>query len=41
MKLDKNLVRIAGLTLATFLKEKGWEPTVVERDPAVRTGLHD
>ena len=29
---------IAGLTLANFLKEKGWEPTIVERDRAVRTG---
>jgi len=28
---------IAGLTLGILLKEKGWEPTIVERDPAVRT----
>ena len=27
---------IAGLTLAILLKEKGWEPTVIERDPAMR-----
>ena len=28
---------IAGLTLGILLKEKGWEPTVIERDPAMRT----
>lgn len=28
---------IAGLTLGILLKEKGWEPLVIERDPAVRT----
>lgn len=28
---------IAGLTLGILLKEKGWEPTIIERDPAVRT----
>ena len=28
---------IAGLTLAILLKERGWQPTIVERDPAVRT----
>jgi 2-polyprenyl-6-methoxyphenol hydroxylase-like FAD-dependent oxidoreductase len=28
---------IAGLTLSILLKEKGWEPLVIERDPAVRT----
>jgi 2-polyprenyl-6-methoxyphenol hydroxylase-like FAD-dependent oxidoreductase len=27
---------IAGLTLGILLKEKGWEPLVIERDPAVR-----
>ena len=27
---------IAGLTLGILLKEKGWEPTVIERDPAMR-----
>jgi 2-polyprenyl-6-methoxyphenol hydroxylase-like FAD-dependent oxidoreductase len=26
---------IAGLTLATLLKERGWEPLVIEREPAV------
>jgi 2-polyprenyl-6-methoxyphenol hydroxylase-like FAD-dependent oxidoreductase len=28
---------IAGLTLGVLLKEKGWEPTIIERDPAMRT----
>ena len=28
---------IAGLTLAILLKEKGWQPTIIERDPALRT----
>lgn len=28
---------IAGLTLGILLKEKGWEPTIIERDPAMRT----
>ncbi len=28
---------IAGLTLGILLKEKGWEPLVIERDPAMRT----
>ncbi len=28
---------IAGLTLATLLKEQGWSPVVLERDPAMRT----
>lgn len=28
---------IAGLTLGILLKEKGWEPTIVERDNALRT----
>lgn len=28
---------IAGLTLGILLKEKGWEPAIVERDPAMRT----
>ncbi|MDY9928011.1 FAD-dependent monooxygenase [Methanosarcina sp.] len=28
---------IAGLTLGILLKEKGWEPLVIERDTAVRT----
>jgi 2-polyprenyl-6-methoxyphenol hydroxylase-like FAD-dependent oxidoreductase len=28
---------IAGLTLGILLKERGWEPLVIERDPAVRT----
>ena len=28
---------IAGLTLGILLKEKGWQPTIIERDPAVRT----
>jgi 2-polyprenyl-6-methoxyphenol hydroxylase-like FAD-dependent oxidoreductase len=28
---------IAGLTLGILLKEKGWEPTIVERDKAMRT----
>lgn len=28
---------IAGLTLGILLKEKGWDPIIVERDPAVRT----
>lgn len=28
---------IAGITLAILLKEKGWEPTIVERDKAMRT----
>jgi len=27
---------IAGLTLGILLKEKGREPTIIERDPAVR-----
>jgi 2-polyprenyl-6-methoxyphenol hydroxylase-like FAD-dependent oxidoreductase len=28
---------IAGLTLAILLKERGWEPLVIERDPRLRT----
>jgi 2-polyprenyl-6-methoxyphenol hydroxylase-like FAD-dependent oxidoreductase len=28
---------IAGLTLAILLKERGWEPTIVERDAVLRT----
>ncbi|HLX94762.1 MAG TPA: FAD-dependent monooxygenase [Verrucomicrobiae bacterium] len=28
---------IAGLTLGILLKEKGYEPTIIERDPAIRT----
>jgi len=28
---------IAGLTLGILLKERGWDPTVVERDPAMRS----
>ncbi len=28
---------IAGLTLGILLKEKGWKPLVIERDPAMRT----
>jgi 2-polyprenyl-6-methoxyphenol hydroxylase-like FAD-dependent oxidoreductase len=28
---------IAGLTLAILLREDGWEPLVIERDPALRT----
>lgn len=28
---------IAGLTLGILLKERGWEPLVIERDPAMRT----
>jgi 2-polyprenyl-6-methoxyphenol hydroxylase-like FAD-dependent oxidoreductase len=28
---------IAGLTLGILLKEKGWEPTIIERHPAMRT----
>jgi 2-polyprenyl-6-methoxyphenol hydroxylase-like FAD-dependent oxidoreductase len=28
---------IAGLTLGILLKQKGWEPLVIERDTAVRT----
>jgi 2-polyprenyl-6-methoxyphenol hydroxylase-like FAD-dependent oxidoreductase len=28
---------IAGLTLGILLKGKGWEPTIIERDPAMRT----
>jgi 2-polyprenyl-6-methoxyphenol hydroxylase-like FAD-dependent oxidoreductase len=28
---------IAGLTLGILLKEKGWEPTIIEREPAMRT----
>src|SRR5579871_6705974 len=28
---------IGGLTLGILLKQKGWEPTVIERDPAMRT----
>jgi 2-polyprenyl-6-methoxyphenol hydroxylase-like FAD-dependent oxidoreductase len=28
---------IAGLTLGILLKERGWEPLVIERDPSIRT----
>jgi len=28
---------IAGLTLGILLKEKGWEPTVIEREAAMRS----
>jgi 2-polyprenyl-6-methoxyphenol hydroxylase-like FAD-dependent oxidoreductase len=28
---------IAGLTLGILLKERGWDPLVIERDPALRT----
>ena len=28
---------IAGLTLGILLYEKGWDPLIIERDPAIRT----
>jgi 2-polyprenyl-6-methoxyphenol hydroxylase-like FAD-dependent oxidoreductase len=39
--MDKNVLisggGIAGLTLGGLLHEKGWEPLIIERDPALRT----
>ncbi len=29
---------IAGLTLAILLRERGWNPLVIEREPALRSG---